>query len=704
MKLDEILDLMKRVPWNFYYVSTGMWGSVDGESYDEYSIRREKLDYIGSTINTVPFPVWWVGIDKYDFTHVDKHLEVLLDGHPQRFCVPRLRVDAPLEWQRENPEELCVYYGGPTTAEEIRAMVGTSYHDQNGWDDGKKPYPDQRIARQSFSSTKWVEDASKALKALIEHFESGPYAEQIIGYMFAFGNCGECMWWGDWRNQGDPRKGDFGISHKKRFFDWAVNKYGSLEKLRKAWNMPSLTRENIPMPTPMERWSEGGKNLRQVLLMDDQRQVDCNEFHSKACFDAIEAFGKTVKETSGKAAGCFYGYFQDETVGYAGHLATERAMTTPYVDFYSSPKGYHYCLAGDPGSSQAPGQSFSLKKLWIEENDCRSHHAADLIRKADNADDTETVFWREICRALVFKQGFWWMDIGGLNDDWYTDERMVEMFRKQTEFYEKQTGIKRESVAEVLFVEDEESCGHTTYLSGIQRGCRLRLERELRLCGAPMDHLRVSDLFEVDLSRYKFIVFCHAFVMPLEKWRKISARIRPDAHVLWNYAAALLDPAPNPANQKAVTGFNTEEGKVKMRHRDLYRHIYWHEARKIPQDYPLLSIAPEKGQEVLQYSPDGCPLTARVDRGEGKSILAADLTLRAPLLRRLMEDAGVKFLAPEYCAVHADSGVIGFFPHYDCDFTYDFEGKWRDVIDGEVFSGKTRLAIKEKRFRLFEKI
>ena len=35
----------------------------------------------------------------------------------------------------------------------------------------------------------------------------------------------------------------------------------------------------------------------------------------------------------------------------------------------------------------------------------------------------------------------------------------------------------------------------------------------------------------------KFIVFCHAFVMPNDLWQKIRARIRPDAHVLWNWAA-----------------------------------------------------------------------------------------------------------------------------------------------------------------------
>ena len=89
----------------------------------------------------------------------------------------------------------------------------------------------------------------------------------------------------------------------------------------------------------------------------------------------------------------------------------------------------------------------------------------------------------------------------------------------------KWSPTERKGVAEVLFVEDEDSCGHMTYLSGQQRGLRLRLERELRLCGMPMDHLRVADMLEVDISQYKFVIFCHAFVMSEEKWTKIKARL-----------------------------------------------------------------------------------------------------------------------------------------------------------------------------------
>ena len=703
LELKDALNLMSHTPWNWYPITLPKDNREVCEAERE---RRTKMDWIGADICTISHDSFWKGIDQVDPSAVDVFIEEVLKGHPNRYVVPRLPLDPPLDWLRANPEEICVYWGGPDDPEEIRAMVGTPLHDRDGCDDQKKPYPKQLIANQSFSSKKWLQDGAKALRRLIEHLENGPWADQILGYFVCFGNAGETMWWGDWRDQGDPRRGDFGISHRKHFFDWAVEKYGSLEALRMAWNMPELTRENIPVPTPPERWSKNGKDLRGVLLVDDQRQADCNEFHSKACFDALETFGKVIKDIRNKPVGCFYGFFIDETAGYAGHLAIDRALTTPYLDFYSLSKGYHYCLAGDPGSSQAPGQSFARKKLWIEENDMRSHHAlkCDRSRANLNFSDTFTCFWRELYRALTFKQGFYWMNIRGLEDDWFGDADMVSMLKAQADFYRKWVTVHRKDVAEILFVEDEQSNEHMTYLSGQLRGLRLRLERELRLCGAPVDHFRVEDMLDMDLSRYKFIVFCHAFVMPKEKWHKIEARIRPDAHILWNYAAALLEPSFSPENQKAVTGFQVAECPGRMQPPELYRHVYWHYVDICPQDYPLLEIVPEVGQEVLQTSPDKKILTARIPREQGASIYSAELTLREPILRRLLTDAGVRFFAPDNCSVLADEKLIGFFPRYNVSFTYTFDGTWRNVLTGEQVSGETQLDIREKGLKLFEKI
>ena len=57
MKIDEILDLMQHTPWNFFYIN-GKWGAWAGDlddpkAYEPYNIRREKIDYIGSTVEEV---------------------------------------------------------------------------------------------------------------------------------------------------------------------------------------------------------------------------------------------------------------------------------------------------------------------------------------------------------------------------------------------------------------------------------------------------------------------------------------------------------------------------------------------------------------------------------------------------------------------------------------------------------------------------
>ena len=708
MNIEQILHLMRHTPWNWYYVCDweyfcpGITPEEYKESFRLYADRQAKLDAIGSDICSVLMPWWWTGIDEYDFTRIDEFTEALLKDHPNRYFVPRIKLEPPLDWMKQHPEELCVYWHGPQTAEEIRDMVGTAYHDRSGT--GAAIGKGYLISNQSFSSKKWQEDAARALHALVEHLEKGPYASQIIGYMPAFGNNGECAWWGDWRLRGNPQKGDFGISHRQDFYTWAVEKYGSPEALRQAWNLPELTKENIPIPTADDRWSIHDNSLKGALLAGANWHVDYNAFRSNACFDAIELFGKVVKESCGKAAGSFYGYLQCPTGGKAGHLATDRAVTTPYVDFYSAPKGYHYCLAGDPGSSQAPAQSIARKKLWIEENDCRSHHADDTMRKADTPQDTQTVFWREVYRALTLGFGFWWMDIGGLRDDWYADDDMVEMFRQQAEFFKKWSPAERKGTAQVLFVVDEDSYYHMTYLNGSQVGLRLRLERELRRCGAEVDHLRMADLEEVDLRQYRFVVFCHAYVMPKEKWEQLRKRLRPDVHVLWNYAAAMLTPDYSPENQKAVTGFGVQETPDRMNHADLYRHIYWHCTKPVLQDYPRLALVEEEGQQVLQRSPDGYVLTAKKEANGIQNIFAADITLRTPLLRQLLEAAGVTLSAPVYCSVLADEKLKGFFPYFDVCFHHQFDGSWRNVITGQVVTGKVKLAIPEKRFMIFEKL
>jgi hypothetical protein len=114
-----------------------------------------------------------------------------------------------------------------------------------------------------------VKDACKALEATINHIMEGPYADRFIGFHICFGGTCELIHWGN----GGSKKGDFSVKHTLDFFDWAVEKYGSIEKLRKAWNLPELTRENAFVPPAA--WREPRHESPETIFCKDGKGKAC---------------------------------------------------------------------------------------------------------------------------------------------------------------------------------------------------------------------------------------------------------------------------------------------------------------------------------------------------------------------------------------------------------------------------------------------
>ncbi len=186
----------------------------------------------------------WTGVNQYDYELTDKVLNTIFSCGENLLYIPRIKLNVPLEWERENPEELCVYYCGPREKEAIRALVGTPKHDllgyqsprgyytAGGWQDDR-PNVGGVIGNQSFSSQKWLRDAGEALRRLIRRIEDGPYGNRVPAYHIAYGASGESCLWGRCNVHDNA---DYGITNRKAFFDWGMKKYGSLEALRKAWH------------------------------------------------------------------------------------------------------------------------------------------------------------------------------------------------------------------------------------------------------------------------------------------------------------------------------------------------------------------------------------------------------------------------------------------------------------------------------------
>ena len=129
---------MKNTPWSFYY---GACSENDTERDAFFYRNHEVIDRIGSEIRCFNIETGWDGVDTYDYTQIDKSVETLLKGYPNRYFVPRLQFNPPVGWIKRHPEELCVYYGGPKTKEEILNKIDTPAYDPWGADGGNKGGP-----------------------------------------------------------------------------------------------------------------------------------------------------------------------------------------------------------------------------------------------------------------------------------------------------------------------------------------------------------------------------------------------------------------------------------------------------------------------------------------------------------------------------------------------------------------------------------
>lgn len=473
----------------------------------------------GVKIHTCILHLGWMGVNQFDYTLTDKVLEAIFSAGEDLLFIPRIKLNVPVDWCMENPEDVFVYYGGPTDIEGIRSLVGTDKHDYLGYESAegyymsgdsveKRPNVGGLIARQSFSSKKWLDDAGDALSRLIDRLESSKYADRIIGYHIAYGISGETVSWG----RIDGKFGDYGINNRRAFYRFGIKKYGSAKALAKAWGQPQISEENLILPTPTQR-AGATDSLDDFLRNNSSGRIsmDYDEFASEINVSALNYFAEIIKSKTGKLVGAFYGYsLYIQNAAYSAHLGLDKLLTSPHVDFLASPKAYRRIEIGEPGGEICPAQSVNLKKLFVEELDNRTYLATQ--NKADIAagfvakglSDTLAVMWRELCKNLAHDSGFWWMDLGG---GWFNSEPIMDNISKMIKVAEKVRTLKHESIADVLVLYDERSMMSHKESRDMHSGFLRNLICECSMSGVIHDVYRASDLSHIDLSRYKLIFF-----------------------------------------------------------------------------------------------------------------------------------------------------------------------------------------------------
>ena len=503
----------------------------------------------------------WIAPNVFDYRETDNVLDKIFKSGKVDYYLPRIKLDVDEKWCKENPEDVCVYYQGPREPEKVRELCGTLKHDYLGYDSEKgyyvagskknyeRPNLNGVISLQSFSSEKWLTDAGEALSRLIDHIENGPYADKIIGYHIAFGTSGETMPWGRLNN----RFGDYSLKNQQKFLEWGINKYGSKQALKKAWNRDNFDGDIIPPPEKREVLTEECLTMRDPDK--DRCAIDYEKFVADTNLNAIAHFGKIIKEKTGKAVGAFYGYvLHMRRAGYAGHIGWDKMLECPYVDFFAAPKPYRRSGPGEPGGSMAPVVSINDKKLWIDECDNRTHLTkGDNFENATCPEETYSVHLREFSKNISYDSGLWYMDLGG---GWFDDDGIMDNIGKITTSFNRIKQKEHKSVAQVLAVFDEDSARLTEPNYVIYQELCFR---ELQLAGAPIDTALFSSVSTMDTKNIKVVVFLNSHAITLDRLNEFKKHLPKECKFIW------LNQPVNKVNGKEDKVFNFKTNYIEWR-------------------------------------------------------------------------------------------------------------------------------------------
>ena len=444
------------------------------------------------------YPGFWVGKDRYDFSVAEENLrKVIADYKPgEIWIIPRVMVEPPSFWEKENPNELC------------RDFSGKSVH-------------------QSYSSDVWFRDTEKAMAALQDFLVKSKIDEYIAGWQIA------CGWTEEFMRPMiySMQLTDYSNTSTKAWQKYLNEKYKNIEALNREWltSYPSFDELSVPPPAERVYFPEGETKYPTPV-------AEYNRFRSVETANALITLARFAKKITGgnRVVGAFYGYAGTRF----GHDAVDLVLNSPDVDFLASPFAYD--------TQRAPGTDWVLSgvlgstrlnhKLWFTECDVRTHLSRPISVAMPHANpigntmydgpiwygpDNEDVSVHQMKKAFVKTMsmggGMWWFDMWG---GWFKTEKYMDTIKKSLALYASQSNEK--TVTSVAVVYDTYARGHHRKNASLEG-----VLQELARTGAAYEQFALADMDKLDPDQYKAIVLLntHTLVPALAKWKKDNRSI-----------------------------------------------------------------------------------------------------------------------------------------------------------------------------------
>ncbi|MGQ9608266.1 MAG: beta-galactosidase [bacterium] len=467
-------------------------------------------------------PTTWIEPDKYDYSNLDERVNMILRADPSAYIFPRIYLHSPRWWDAKYPDEL-------VTVDLGDGKPVPFYHHP-----GDKRAP-------SWASEIWKRDTADAIRKYISHIKSSPYSDRIIGYHIASGTTEEWMMWGS----NEDQWADYSKPNLEAFRQWLKKKYNNVEDLRKAWNDPKITFESVVIPPKSERQNSGLLSFRDPEK--EMRVIDFYLYTSDLVAKTIDYFAKVIKEETNRKAivGVFYGYvlqlIGEQRQQNAGHLALQKVLNSPNIDFITSPTSYAFRELGS-GYSHFMSLTDSVKihkKMWFDENDIRTYLAEGPLRqwgKTATCEESIAMQRNEFANVICHACGMWWFDMGG---GWYDDEKLLSEISKMKRIADESLKLDRTPASEIALIVDDASLAYMQVGNKISIPLILLQIPELGRIGAPFSYYSLDDI--ESMPEHKLYVFVNCFAPTQKQRESIDRVIKRNGHVaIWIYAPGFI--------------------------------------------------------------------------------------------------------------------------------------------------------------------
>ena len=498
----------------------------------------------------------WKEDNSVNLDTLQMQINGLLKYCPEAALILRFHVNSPKWWQRLHPEENTLY------ADTIPTL------DMN-WGVQRMIQDDERTPlRTSLASARWKAEAGEKLKEVLLKLKRLPEANALAGIQVAGGIYGEWHYWGFLENEPDVSKpmADY-------FKQWLKEKYKNNKQLQFAWKDKTVSLENATLPSLEEKRNTKAGIFRSPT--EEGKTIDYYKAQHNCVADDILFFCKVIKDNWPRPimTGAFYGYFYAvfgrETAG--GHLASQKLLNSPYIDFLCAPAAYYpeSSQTGDAYRSRGLINSAILhNKLWLDEMDQQSP----LLSLKDSAfkislHKSIANVRRNMLYTYTHGTGFWFYDFGPsgfnggsrLNDHgsygWWDEPTLMNEIKKLKSFFDSSISKPFTSDADVLLVHDTK----TFYYTGSNRQSSYMghwannwIPPAIFKSGAIHDVIHLDDLDKVNIDQYKAVIFVNTWVLNNEQKELIKNRIsKNNRHLIWLYAPGYSD--EKELNKKFIT-------------------------------------------------------------------------------------------------------------------------------------------------------